>query len=416
MYTYVSALVLPDQPTPQWESADVASMLVSTLYRSYRDVVLTLTPPGAVDDEVVYVSMNSLRAQYATYNNTVTVLLQVLGNQTLQTLDELPTANLGYVKYSDMVQSGYVMELAKRGSVFPETYPRSELTDLLITRPGMDTDLALIHTHGLVSVNGYYHLTDSDGIKTWIVDGGLSIRASNQHHCGLTSFLSVGSLQKVTFTDEQITPAEGNTTLSQVIKLESSQSLEGKSFFLVLGGYLVFPDGERFYRTGEHAMHLHLKRLPYVERLIESRSGIDLHPLGITVSELSPHLYNLEELWSDTVIRKYLQLSQSFLVIVDTPSLFVNTLPLRQFNTPGVFSTIPKPTLPLQVGFGRTAEYWRVHEDGHWAVTVQDSFARNYLFSRHRQAEMVNINDALSFDRPFYMSQGHLLEIGTYGA
>ena len=412
MYTLLSAIALPNTIGAQWSTVNLNTLLVSEIFLKYREIILTLKR----DNEEVFVDLNQLRSKYATYTNTLPVLLQVLANYTFETLSALPNKKIDYIKYSDVTRVGYRIKLARRGVILPEHYPTSELVDIELTRPKYKTDLSLLHTHCLVSVNGYYHMTDTDGERAYIVDGGVTSRYQDLAQVGLTSFLSIGQLQKIKLNKSDLSTRSGLETLKDIVVLTVNQDTSNKSFFLVLGGYLVMPQEGVFWQVGEHEYHLDLKRLPYLERLLESHHYIDLRSLELTYSELNKENLNIEEIWSDRVIENYFNLSQSFFVVVDRDNLFTNKIALRQMMSPGIFTAYQDPNYPLVVGVGKTAEYWKVHEDGHWAVTVLDSYYRDYIFNRQNQNTLINVTGQLSFDRPFYYSQGFLLEIGAYAS
>lgn len=412
LYTLLSAIALPNTIGAQWSTVNLNTVSVSEIFSKYKEIVLTLKR----DSEEVFVDLNQLRSKYATYTNTLPVLLQVLANYTFETLSTLPNKKIDYIKYSDVTRVGYRIKLARRGVVLPEHYPTSELVDIELTRPQYKTDLSLLHTHCLVSVNGYYHMTDTDGERTYIVDGGITSRYQDLAQVGLTSFLSIGQLEKIKLQETDLSTRPGSDTLKDTVVITVDKDTTNKSFFLVLGGYLVMPQEGIFWQVGEYEYHLDLKRLPYLERLLESHHYIDLQSLALTYSELNKENLNIEEIWSDRVIKKYFTLSQSFFVIVDRDNLFTNKITLRQMMSPGIFTTYQDPSYPLIVGTGKTAEYWKVHEDGHWAVTVLDNYYRNYIFNRQNQNTLVNVTGQLSFDRPFFYSQGFLLEIGAYAS
>jgi len=409
MYSLVRAHALPNQSASQWVSPSLGNELVINLFLNYRRIILTLNLSG----EDVFVNMEQLRDEYATYGNTLNVLLQVLGNRTLDTLASLPDQKVSYVKYGDMHRACYQTHLAKRGFVTPENYPREELPDIVLTRPQFDTDLSLIHSHALVSVNGFYHMTDTDGQVAYIVDGGVSSRICNHNHFGLTSFLDIGAVTKVKLDPEKIT-SRPNMHLKDKILFSVEEDLTHKSVILVLAGVMVLPQENIFYQTGDKSFELDINQLPYLERLFEARQYIDLSPLKLTQSELSDRLINLDEVYSDAVLKRYLTLSQSFLVVIDTPNLFSNKISIRQIQSPGIFSTYQDPTYPLIVGHGRLAEYWKVKEDGVWSVTVVDSYYRNYVHTLQARDTLENITDQMYCQQPYHYSQGVLLELGAY--
>lgn len=413
MYHYVEARVLPKTLAAQWLSRDIAQEIVANLYATYQRIVLVLLPDGGTEN--VYVDLDQLQTEYATYPNTLNVLLQVLGERALDPLPRLPDATIDYIVYSDAVRVGYKAQYASRGAIYPAAFPKEAMNDLVVTRPNTSTDVTLLHSHCLVSVNGYYHMTDTDGSQLWVVDGGQTVRHLNRNHLGITSFLKLGALDKRAILDSQVQVAESYSGLKDRIAITLPADFRPKSMILVLGGYLVLPEPGVFYAVSEDEWWLDLSRLPYKERLLESRFFLNLDSLGLTPSELNSANLNLAEIWSDAVIRKYLGLSQSFLVGVDREGLFYHKKSLRQFNEPGLFTSIQEPTYPLLVGYGRTAEYWKVLEDQVWAVTVEDNFLRNYMFNELAERDLTNVTDQLENRRPFFISQGALLEIGAYG-
>lgn len=413
MYHYVEARVLPKTLAAQWLSRDVSHEIVSSLYATYQRIVLVLLPDGGTEN--VYVDLVQLQAEYATYTNTLDILLQVLGERTLDTLPRLPDASVDYIVYSDAIRVGYKAQYASRGAIYPATFPKEEMNDLVVTRPNTATDVSLLHSHCLVSVNGYYHLTDTDGTQLWVVDGGQSVRHLNRNHFGITSFLKIGALTKQAFTDEMIQVANSYSRLKDRVSIKLPSGFRPASLMMVLGGYLVMPEPGVFYPVSDDEWWLDMRRLPYKERLLESRFFLNLDRLQLTPSELNSANLSLEEIWSDAVIRRYFQLSQSFLVGVDRANLFYNKKTLRQFNEPGLFTSIQEPTYPVVVGYGRTAEYWKVLEDRVWAVTMEDNFLRNYMFNELAERDLTNVTDQLENRRPFFISQGALLEIGAYG-
>jgi len=107
-------------------------------------------------------------------------------------------------------------------------------------------------------------------------------------------------------------------------------------------------------------------------------------------------------------------LSQSFLVLVDTPNLVTNKIELRHSQLPGMFTAYQDPVYPLLVNYGKVGEYWKTHEDGYWSVTVQDSFLRNYILSQQPIYHLPNITNNLLPSKPFWHSRGYLLEIAAY--
>jgi len=412
LYTYVKAIALARSIGSQWKEVDLSNILVYDIFTTYTKVFLVLN--NDVLNQDVNVDMDTLRQQYSNYTGTLTELLVEIGNRTLQTVATLPNTLVKFAKYSDAVRAGYKIKLTIAGQNLPDNYPQSEMKDLKVTRPGYTTSMDLIQDYCLVSVNGYFHWTDAQSQTAYVYNGGETMRKSKLNHLGILSFYDIGHLQKIKLDPDRIIPVDANSHLRDKILFTIDQDLTDKSYFLVMGGYLVFPKEGVFYQSGEKTFTLDINRLPYVERLFESNNYLDLSELQLTELPINPDAYNVDELFSDEVILKYLTMSQSFLVIVDTPHLVTNKIHIRASQLPGMFTSYQDPVYPLIVNDGKIAEYWKTQEDGFWAVNVQDSFLRNYVISEQPVQQLETVTDQLVSSQPFRHSRGFLLEIAGY--
>lgn len=412
MYTYVKAIALARSIGSQWKEVDLADILVYDIFSTYTKVFLVLNNDVLAQD--VNVDMDTLRTQYSSYSGTLSALLVEIGNRTLDTVPSLPNTQVRFAKYSDAVRAGYKVKLTIAGRELPEGYPQSEMHDLQITRPTYTTAMELIHDYCLVSVNGYFHATDATPQKAFVYKGGETMRKSKLNHLGILSFYDIGRLQKIKLDPDRIIPSEPDTHLRDKIVFSIDEDVSGKSYFMVLGGYLVFPEDGVFWQSGDKTFTMDINRLKYVERLFESNNYIDLSELQLTELPINPDAYNVDELFSDEVITKYMTMTQSFLVIVDTPHLVTNKIYIKASSMPGMFTCYQDPVYPLLVNDGKMAEYWKVPEDGYWAVNVQDSFVRNYVISEQPVQDRETVTDQLLSSQPFRHSRGFLLEIAGY--
>lgn len=412
MYSFVNAVALSRSIGSQWTEIDLSDILVFDIYTKYTKVYLILSNPDIVGD--VYVDMDVLKASYSTYQGTLNELFVELGNITLPTVSELPNLIVKYAKYSDAFRSEYKIDLTNIGTVVPEGYPHADLHDLVLDRPRYTTDMSLLHSHCLVSVNGYVHMTDTDGDKAYVYKGADTMRQSRTNQLGILSFLDIGSLTKTLIDPNRIIPQEPLGLLKDKIYFSVDEDLTNKSYILVLGGYLVFPEENVFWRNGDNTFALDINQIPYPERLCESNSYLDLSDLLLTDSPIDPALLNIDEIYSDDVLKRYMTLSQSFLVIVDTPNLVTNKIFLRHSNVPGSFTSYQDPSYPLIANYGKIAEYWKIQEGNQWSIRVVDSFIRNFVFTNQPIYQLHNVTDQLNPSMPFLMSKGFLLEIAGY--
>lgn len=413
MYSLVSSITLARTTGSQWSSVDLSNMIVHSIFNNYQKCYLRLSHFALEED--VYVDLDVLKYEFGNYNDTLTNLLIELDDRVLPTVDNVPTLGIKYVKYSDAVKAEYKIDTCLIGQTTPSNYPAEDLNDLKLSRPSYETDLSLLHSHCLLSVNGFVHYTANDANFAYVKDGAATMRKSNQNHLGITSFLSIGSLTKIPVIENMVAKQSVDSTYRERIYIDipDTYDIENKSVFLILGGYIVFPKNNVFWQTGDRRFALNINNIPYLERLFESMNFMNLTSLDLSQNPASPNAFDLDEVWSDETLLKYLTLSQTFIVAVDSERLVFRKLYLRNSNLPGMFTSYQDPVYPLFVGHGRLAEYWKVREDNHWSVNVVDSFLRNYVISYQKEEDLNIVNNNLISSKPFYHSRGFMLEISN---
>lgn len=410
MYTYVSSVALSKSIGAQWETIDLGDIYMFSIFSAYRKVYLTLSNPALPNN--VYVDIDVFKPEYTSYTGTLNELLVEIGDTALPTVPSLPTTQIKYAKYSDGFQVGYIADLTIIGQELPPNFPRADMTDLFVVRPKYKTNMALIHSHCLVTVNGYLHQTDANSQKAFIVDGGRTFKHQRDNQFGILSFLDIGAITKIPITEDMILSLDSQNTLynGAVIDLQG-HNLENKTILMSVGGYLTLPEPQVFWQYSNNSVALNLSQTPYVQRYVESSYYLDLSSLGLDQSYMNPSLINVPQLTSDEVIKKYLMLSQSFVIIVDTPNLFFNRKYLGAARLPGEFISYTKPTYPLMVNYGKMVEYFTTEEDGEWLMTVKDSYYRNFVFNYEDENKLNDVSDQKLPMNVFYHSKGFFLEI-----
>lgn len=410
VYNYVRSLVLKRKVGAIWEQANLLTQIVANIFSTYEKVYLVLTVDG--DEKEVIVDLEQLKAEYALYNNTLEVMLGVIANRPLDTSTSLPIAQSKVAYYRDALQAGYKLNRTKIGMANTTNYPVSEMNDLAMIRKGGGTDMRLHHRFCLHSVNGFFHKSDADEEKLYIVDGAKCMDKCNVVTSGFISFFDIGELTKENIKPSNISVFTGGEKLKDMTKLTVETDMTNKSFFLVLGGYLVFPQKNVMWSTGGQDILIDFKRLPLLERYFESDIYLDQSYLGLTPSSTNDSQISVEELYSDAVLQKLLTGPYSYVVVVDTPRLYLQKRYMRSSAVPGLFNAYQEPKFPLFVAHGRCAEYWKVFESDVWAVTINDPFLRNYLFRYSRPGDIENPDNAMAPQYPFSYGEGFMLEIG----
>lgn len=395
----------------QWETPDLSHVFLVSALLEYKKFYLTLSHPSIVGP--LYVDMIAIRGEVTGFNGTVSQWLSSLGNFSLPVIPSLPDQRIRYAKFANATQAGYNIELATAGLYYHPNYPSISKTDLRLTRQQFGSNHKLLETHCLLTVNGFIHDSAANSEEAFILDGATTGRMGNDNHVGIYSFLDIGKLTKVKLDPLRIVPMEANSTLMEKIRFSADVDLEGKSFFLVLGGYLVTPQVNVFFQTGPQTFSLDLNQLPYIERLLESHTLLNLTSLGLIPPNHSPSGFDNSQLKSDATIRKYMTLSQSFLVVVDVENLVVDRKVIQRASFPGQFICWDDPVYPVIGGHGKFFEFWKQEEQGKWTVNTRDTYYRRFIYSEGPGVQANYITAALDTTRMYDHSQAYLLEISA---
>lgn len=410
MYTYVKSSCLIRTIGTRWVDDDISNMSLSEVYNKYLRVYIEVDD-GVQEDNII-VDMETYREQLCGMTSTVQQWLDSMDGKPLHTVDKFPSDLLANVHYENAIQRGYKIEPVKAGYNFPPDTPRSELPDLQLTRPGYPTDLTLIHSHCLVSVNGYFHRTDTDGTSAFVLDGGVTSNMQRCSHTGITSFLDIGEIKQWQLSDADILPLTEGGLLKDgfIIRIPEEYVLWSKLF--ILGGYLIAPEKDSVYQMSDTQWVINPKTLPLVERFFESRMQIDMSSIEIE-STLTNKDHSLlqESLYTDDNIRAWLKMSQSFIAFVDTPDLYFERIYLRVSNLPGFITSYQEPNYPTIMGYGKMMEYSKVEEANFWALRVQDPFYKQYAFQKAPIHKQPVLTDHLIPWRPYVRTQGYMLRI-----
>ena len=411
-YTLVRTVALPRTVGSQWIVVDTTNKPLKQLYNDYYKLYVELSHLSLTEN--IYVDLDTIRHTYVQYPGTIADLLVALGDITFTTVEKLPSDTIKYVKYSDAFRSNYKVDLTKIGYSLPDNYPISLKDDAVLTRPKYSTNMRMLHTHALVTVNGYVHETDADDDHAYIYDAGKTLRKSRNNSIGILSFAEIGEINKIHLVEERIHTSPSSTSLYERTYIDTGMDLSGKSYFLVLGGYIILPEDQLLWKVNDTTLGLNLGNMPYVERFYESDADMDLTTLNIERDQDNPGLFNINQLKSNEFIKSYLIARNSFVVVLNTNHMVYNKNYLRHSNLPGMFKAYQEPEYPLVVNYGRIAEYWKSQEDGQWLCTVNDSYLRDYVIDFYTETNLELINNHLVPMTPNKHSRGFLLEIGCY--
>lgn len=406
MYLAVSAIGVRFGINKKWEEINLSDWKVIELFATFRRAQIKLSV--ASDPAPQYITLDNLRVYYSTYPNSLAELLIYLGDRALATTTEPIVLNKRTAQFKDAFKAGFTVTPVTHANLDNVSIPAEEKTDIRLTREKPATDYMNLFKHCLVSINGFYHLTDTDGAKGVIVSDAMkSLRRSGQNQIGLYSFNNVGSLEIV-----PINPTMVQHSLPGEVKLTLPQDLTGKTVMLVLGGYLHTVDPFMFKRIGNATYKLDFNNLPMLERFFESRKYLDFSGLPLETTPMNLNQISVADLTNDAFIMAYLQMSQTFFVVLDAPEVFTQKQFIKRSGLPDMYIAYSEPFYPLVTELGRHPEYWYVHEDGQYSVTVYDNVIGNRAFNTVNANKLMSVDGSNESTNAGRISAAYFLEIG----
>lgn len=408
MYTLVSAVAKQLSGNKDWVNVNISTMKLERVFALYSRVIVILnnsfyTNQFALDLDLIRDEIVGLDIAFPEY-------LVLNGNKTLPTTTTLPTIKETYVKYADAFRAGYKVTPISPTASIDSVLPIKEKTMLHLARKG--TDYKLFYESCLVNVNGYFHLTDYDENGIYIEDGMKSQFLSNKANIGICSFREIGKLTFKPITNPMIYKQHATEELFHNTYIDVGQDITDKTVLLVIGGYLHGFGDDVVSRVSPTSLKIKFSNIPYLDRYYESRNYIDLSSLNLSSTSKSKTQIAVNELYSDEAIRAYFTLSQSFIVILDNPSIFTKKIPLHKTPFPDMFIAHQIPDKPLFVGAGKVTNYWTTYEDQQYSVTCDDTLRQNYVYDTIIAENNVSVNSSRVPINPLAHSIPHMLMIG----
>lgn len=412
-YQYQGAIARKKGVDALWSEVNLSAVDINTIFATYKQVFLTLSHPALQHN--IYLDLELARPIIGVYIGTKTVAQWLVenGNATLPTQNTIPQFRLKPALYADAWAAGYNIEAVDRSRAPDAQIPPSEKKDLLLSKEGVD--FRIHWRHCLVTVNGYFHRCGGSQEGLYVVDGGRTGNVSKNNHVGIYSFRDVGTLKTYPITPDMVYKTHEDQKYAQIAHIALPENVEGKTVFLVLGGYLHALD-RTYVVSGPKSVTIDMNNYQLAPRLYQSWDAINLDPLDLETSPNNARQIVVEELFDDSTILAYLTLPQSFVVVLDTPSVYIRRHTVERSDLPGRFiAPMPLQRFPLISSLGRVFDYRAFPEHGGRCVLATDPALNvNYNFSTRHWRDEVSIDPTRYSAMPWKFAPGELLEIGRF--
>jgi hypothetical protein len=329
MYTVTNAIGVRNGLSKRWEQIDLGTFTVAQLYSTFRRVQLTLSVNSGPTP--YYLDLASIAATYQMYTGTVAALLTENGNATLPTTTTGVVMQSAKAEYADAFRAGYAAIPVTTHNVVVETPTALSAPNLRLFNTVKDVDYTLFYKACLVSVCGYFHRIDTDGVNgAMVVDGMRTCTHSGENQIGLLSFSEVCELQQTPITAAMIdTSVPGKATVTLPVDTTN------KTVVLMLAGYMLQVDDTALSQVSGSGYTIDFTKLNIVDRYHEADAYLDLTALDLSSAAANQDQISIEELTTPETIVKWLTLSQSFFVVMNHPDIYFESVPVRQTGLPG---------------------------------------------------------------------------------
>lgn len=397
MYQYVRAFLRKRGKNQQWTNVDISGMQANIVFRDYIAGYVTLTNATLGAGEL-YVDLTALKQHNSPNQNMAfSTWIGIIGFATIPTLATEPQYATSEILYSDAIQANYKLRACKN-DIIPdlpefESYidnvqvelPLSERRDMAISKP--NTDMRLLQRAALISINGFYHRSMMRGVELQVVDGAHNALRKSTPDVGITSFADIGEITQHPITPEMI--LIGNPIKPEVgyqyqhgCYIATGIDMTDKSVMLVLGGYLQVEDSTYdIVNKTLGIVKINFNKINMPLRIFETMDVMDLQTLGLTQSMVREGAVSISEIYSNDIIMRYLTMSQSFIVIVDTPALYRTRSLVEHTGLYGVYDCPTEPKYPLKTRYGRLVNYWTRRAAEVFILETEHIPAYSYLYS-----------------------------------
>lgn len=334
-------------------------------------------------------------------------------NKELPAYKKRPTYEMNTIRYADAIGAGFDVNQVGHLLSLSANISKADKVNLLLDKNVANKDF--LFKRMLVTVNGYLHRTFKYNDAVNVLGGGETFNNTGINTAGVLSFNDSCDLRQVEITDQLLTRTSSTTPLYEEVLINLGFELTGKSVMMSLGGHLILPGVALSvvnHVTG--IIQLKIKKLDVVKMILNSIETISLDDLGVFKTDrgVTYNKVQVNELISDVVMKKYLLLKQSFVIVADCDHIEVDHDNVDITGLPGVYETAEEPVYPMMDSQGVISEYWKSRHEDYWSIRLTDDVTKRFMYKTNIATDNVIIN-GMSPTHKWYHDDPKFIKIKT---
>ena len=411
MYELITAFLNPYDNISKWVEIDISKNKVHELLNENNEVVIIVRHTTKNYNEVI--KFSEIRTILADMPFSVTVgdWLILNGNKTIPSIKGNVHVETKEIKYCDAWAANWKTELATTKGTVDDNAPRAVMEDILLTK--VDVDYNKVGKNSLYTVNGLLHIHDYSKAGIQIKGAGKSSMIENTVAIGIISTVAVGEVQVYPLNNNDIR-ARNNTLLRDGFYITNDKfDFRNKTVILSIGGFLHYA-GDLFEIRSDKTILFEWSKYNFMNRYMHVSQKIDLHRFQEIIGneDMKPITLGDELANSDLAIKEWMTLPQTFVIVIDNPSLDVRRIPLEKSHLDGRYNSYSLPDKPLQLGNGFLPPYMFFPQLDRFDIHIKDDKGYHLVNDYRHPLDTKWYRVGRISQYPRYPSEGYLLSIG----
>lgn len=339
MYAYKYSVGRYKDYRPGYHTVDIKDYSVADLEQLF-DILYIVIDDGFYKIDVC-IQLEDYKLEFAQNPQmTINEWLTSQNGNNLKLSNIMPGDKYRYVKLERVFTHGYFhypadLNLAKDRQ---ELLLSDSAPDIRVAHYALQNiDYADINDHALFTFNGCFVRSYGRADGIYLMGAGSDyIAARNDVRIGALNFEKLGKVKTIPITADNL--AEVEVGSRKRWEFTTDITMENKTVWLVVNGQLVC-DSEMVYRVAD-------------DRVAIDLTSFDVSRHFLTYSKFirTPKLTNLTKF--DVYKREALVMQNSFIVLIDNPSLGIDVTPLTTFRFPNALHTENRFEHPLLLECG----------------------------------------------------------------